>query len=309
MSDDQRVVLFIFAGREDNMRIQRPYLDRLLSEWPGLTVEVWNLTRNDHDDAYVRGLHDPDGRVIVRNDLHQGPNDWPIACRKRAVRPRWCGCPDCRPAPFEQVYRWYAERPDYADATFVKMDDDIVFIDTARFGDFLAELDAHPTAVVSASVVNNVVSAKHLPELRELVEREFRDLPTQRAWFDLHADDDFARVCHDWFLQNWPRVIADDYPPTRALPGERPSINVIAFTWETMGRLWSVMSSPRFARMGDEGSVCQNFLPRIVRGFTCAHLYFGPQRVRMTDEETDAYRARYAELSRLYLTPDEAETA
>src|SRR5690606_1059842 len=44
------ICLFIYAGREPNLRVQRPFLDRLLRDWPTLRVEYWNLTRNDEDD-------------------------------------------------------------------------------------------------------------------------------------------------------------------------------------------------------------------------------------------------------------------
>lgn len=310
--NDRRITLFVYAGREPNLVVQRPCLDRLLRDWPGLTVELWNLTRNDEDDAYVRGLHDPAARVIVRNELHQGKNDWPIGCRRRAKRQRWCGCRDCRPAPFEEPYRLYANDPSYAGSAFVKLDDDVVFLETDRFGDLFAVLDDHPNAVVSAGVVNNVVSAKHMPDLRRLIESVYPDLDSQKAWFDLHADGDFARISHDWFLREaetaWERGRDTIRTPDgtsavveRALPGERPSINCVAFTHATMQLLSATMHSPRFAKMGDEGSICQNFLPRIALSFRAAHLYFGPQRIQMTDEELDAYRARYADLIAEYL--------
>lgn len=297
--NDQRIVIVCFAGREVNMEVQWPSIARLLDLYPNATFEAWNLTRNESDNAYVRGLGAKHERVMVRNDLWPGDNDWPIGCRKKLKRPKWCGCKDCRPAPYEAVYAWYAERPAYSNAVFMKVDDDLLWLQTGTYAHVLEELAEHPHAVISACVVNNVVSAKHTPELRELIEGKFSPA-TERDWFMLHVDPEFARVSHDWLLDRGGSV---DGPreSVRALPGERPSINCISFTWPTMVRMAKVMGDPLFRRMGDEGTVCQNFLPRIVTSFQAAHLQFGPQRLGLPESEWDAIRQRYAEFGKEYL--------
>lgn len=296
------IVFFVFAGREPNMELQRPYIDRLLDLYPNAQYHVWNLTRNAEDDAYIRGLHDPERRVLVFNQL-QVPNTWPVGCRRKLKRPKWCGCKDCRPSPYEKVYEWYVGQDAYHDAVFVKLDDDIVFIETERFSEVLDVLAEHPNAVVSANVVNNVVSAKHDHELRQIIEDQVGPDASQKAWFDLHATAEFARDSHDWFLDNWQALTRSSrYPEVaRSLPGERVSINTICFTFPTLVRLDAVIRHPLFRRMGDEGAICNNFLPRITVTFRTAHLYFGPQRIAMTDAELDEYRRRYAEVAKGYL--------
>ena len=232
---DRRIVLFLFVGREKNLRVQMPYWHRLLADWPGLTIELWNMCRNEADDRFVRSL--AADRILVRNELYE-PNDWPKGlCRRRQARPRWCGCQECKPGQFERPYAIYADDPTYADALFVKADDDIMFWQTDTFGHLFETLDGHPNAVVSARVVNNVVSAKHTPGLREILEDRFAPA-TQREWFDLHMSAEFAEMCHDWFIDamhtGQVSTAWHDQPRhasfTRALPGERPSINTIAAT-------------------------------------------------------------------------------
>lgn len=290
--NDQRIILFVFAGREANLRTQRPSLDRLLAIHPRAEVHYFDMTRNDEDHAYVQTLHDPANRVHVRSELYE-PNDWPIGCRKKLRRPRWCGCRDCKPGQYEKVYALYAADESYADAILTKLDDDLVWFAAEHYGDVLSILAEHPNAVVSGNVVNNVVCAKHTPGLRGVIEHVFSP-ESQRDWFDLHADADFARISHEWFLRNGrPGDVRD----VRSLPGERPSINCVSFTHATMKRLAATMANPKFAKMGDEGSICQNFLPRIALRFVGAHLYFGPQRVNMTDAELDDLRAAYGALS------------
>lgn len=302
MTDPTRLTIFCFAGREENLRVQLPLVRRLLALYPNARYDVWNLSRNESDNRYVRSLHSPAGRIFVRNDLYS-PNDWPaIGCRAKLKRPRWCGCSECKPGEYEKVYATYAaEGQEATGDVLLKIDDDLVFMATERFGDVLAVLTEHPNAVVSGSVVNNVVCAKHDTGLRPLIEKQFR--PTsQKAWFDLHTNPDFARVSHNHFLQEWSLLLASSaLPPTRSLPGERLSINAIAFTYLTLERLHATIQNPRFRKLGDEGSIVHNFLPRIVPSFVACHLYFGRQRVAMSDEEVDAYRAAYAEVGREYL--------
>lgn len=297
---DQRAVVFIFAGREENLTIQRPYLDRLLTQWPNLSVEYWDLTRNESDHAFVQSLHDPAARVTVRSELYE-VNTWPIGCRRDLKRPRWCGCAKCKPGAYEKVYAAYAADESYADAVLVKMDDDILFIQTETFGHLVETVLEYPRAVASALVVNNVVSAKHDPLLRAVIESAL-DPTTQREWFDLHAQGEFAALCHGWFLRNAATLtLPQDRSVVRSLPGERCSINTIAFTHETCKRMAATMDNPLFRKMGDEGTVCQNFLPRIVTSFRTAHLQFGPQRVQIGGDEWDELRQRYRELAERYL--------
>lgn len=299
--NDARVIFIVFAGREENMEIARPYFDRLLSDYPRAELHLWNLTRNESDNQYVRSRHDPGARVYVWNDLWPGDNDWPKGvCRKKLRRPRSCGCDECRAAPYERVYAWYAKHPEYADAVLCKTDDDVLFFETKRFGDVLEALAEHPNAVFSANVINNVVSAKHYPTLRREVLSAWGPR-TQREWFDLHALPEFARLCHDWFLSGWRYWTQDTLSVVRTVPGERISINFIAFTYPTLLRMAKAMQHNAFHRIGDEGTVDQNFLPRIVRSFTVAHLQFGPQRVGLSDDVWDEYRRRYAELAKEYL--------
>lgn len=299
---DQRVIFIVFAGRECNMEVARPFFDRLLRDYPRAELHLWDLTRQESDHAYVQSRHDPENRTFVFSDLWPGDNTWPAnLCRKRLRRPRRCECRDCRPAPYEKVYHWYAERPEYADAVLCKTDDDVLFFETDRFGDVLESLAEHPNAVVSANVINNVVSAKHSPHLRGLIAERFNP-ESQRGWFDLHALPEFATLCHDWFLFGWRDLTAPSPREiVRTVPGERISINFIAFTYPTLQRMSAAMRNNAFKRIGDEGTVDQNFLPRIVRSFTVCHLQFGPQRVGLPEETWDEYRRRYAEVRDEYL--------
>lgn len=288
----KKIVLFVFAGRKANLEIQRPYIDRILDEYPQAEYHLWDLTRTPEDGEYVRSLDGQhEGRVRVLTQLHDGH---PIQCRNT----RRCRCIVHRP-PYEKPFEYYANDRSYRDAMFVKLDDDVLFLETKRFGDLLVYLDFHPNAVFSANVVNNVVCAKHDKELREKLEHSYA-VESDKEWWLLHTDADFARACHSWFLDNWRRLTKANrkVAPSRALPGEFVSINCIAFTHPTMKRISSAIG--REGRLGDEGAV-DRLLPRIATGFRVAHLTFGPQDKAMSPAELDDLRSQYAALSKEYL--------
>lgn len=314
--NEQKIIFFVFAGREENMELQWPYINRLLEIYPNAEYHVWDLTRNEADHAYVQALCIKHDRVKVFSHLWPGRNNVTF-CRKKLAKPRWCNCVGCRPAPFEKVYEFYAADQStytsthdfgstevttspYANTVFVKLDDDIVFIETERFNEVLGLLAANPTRVVSANVVNNVVSAKHDPDLRPRIEKAFRP-QTFKAWFDLHAEAEYANLSHRWFLDNAEDLL-DPHRPVeseRSLPGERMSINFIAMNFATLCRVNAVVEA-QHSKLGDEGAINHNFLPWITVSFRVAHLYFGPQRVHMEDQ-IEELRLRYANLSKEYL--------
>lgn len=295
-----RIILVCFAGREANLEVQRPFIDRILETYPTAEMHYWDLTRTPEDAEYLRSLDGAhEGRVSVLGHLHPGH---PIRCKHSGINTRTrCGCIIHKP-PYEKPYEFYAGDKSYSDAVFVKLDDDVLFMETDRFGDLLDALEKHPSAVVSANVVNNVVCAKHDPVVRELAMRSF--LPaTNKDWWWLHTEPEFARLSHEWFLANWSDLTQGRYNVAshaldRSLPGEFVSINMIAFTHPTMRRISAAIG--REGRLGDEGAV-DRLLPRIASTFRAAHLTFGPQDKAMKPAELDVLRARYAAVAKEYL--------
>ena len=294
-----KIVLFVFAGRRVNLDIQRPYLDRLLDQHANAELHLWDLTRTPEDAEYVRAQSSP--RVRVLTHLHPGH---PIECRAIGSGRRGCECMVHRP-PYEQPYAWYVERDEYADAVFVKLDDDVLFIETDRFNNLLDAVVENPRAVVSANVVNNVVCAKHEGDLSISIKHRFKvgdpnDPANDRAWWHLHTDPDFARFSHSWFLDNRDALTTGrERRLVRSRPGEKISINTIAFNHATLKRMVGMIQ--REPKLGDEGAI-DRMLPHIAQGFRVAHLTFGPQDKAMTLGELDDLRNGYAAVAKEYLT-------
>ena len=85
------VILFVFAGRKQNMELQLPLVRRIITEHPNVQYHVWNLSRNDDDNHYLRAIEGE--RITVLNDYF-------------GIAP-WLG--------FNAIYRHYAHNPKYRD--------------------------------------------------------------------------------------------------------------------------------------------------------------------------------------------------
>lgn len=252
------------------MELQLPLVERILAENPGVEYHVWNLARTADDGAFVRSLAGE--RITVINDMY-GDSSW---------------------SRFDDVYRHYSTSK-WSECLFVKLDDDVVFIETDRFPHFIDAVESHPGTVVSANVVNNGACTATIPGLWD----RFCELGI--PLLDVHRSSAYATACHEYFLGNWRSIVGR---PVIALPTrEWLSINMIGFDWAALGQIAAqvgTLTPPEIAGrhfgqtlLGDEGMV--NLLPRvIVDGFTAAHLSFGPQRI--DDAKLESWRRGYARI-------------
>jgi hypothetical protein len=268
------VVLFCFAGRTPNMRLNVPLVRRILEEHPDTRCDIWNLARNQLDAIYLQTV--AGGRIRVLNDF------W----RNRA---------------YEAVYRHYAQ-PEYRDCLFAKFDDDVVFMQTERFGDFIGAVKANPGTVVSPLVINNGASTRVEPGLW----RGYKALGI--PLLEVHTDVRFAEMAHQYFFDHHAEVLGR--PVQLINTDDWVSINMIGFDHLVVRRMARRLEGPsprRIAgrdftatdRLGDEGAA--NLFPRkILQGFTVAHLGFGPQEPSV--EQFERWRENYARIGANYLT-------
>lgn len=275
MTTGANVIIFAFHGRQANVELQMPFIRRILEEHPSATFESWNFTRTASDYAYLQTL--AGDRITVRNEFHgEG-------------LPRW-----------GDVFRHYA-KPEFRDTIFFKLDDDVAFLESKRFNELVAAVQAHPRTIVSAETVNNGASTPHNYDLL----REFVKL--QIPLLDVHLSNRFAEIAHQYFHDEWEGLIWDR---VKAEPTDDwLSINAIGLDHEAIkfvGSQEGGMSLPHIAGrdwapgsvLGDEGAC--NMLPRIIlKGFIAAHLTFGPQVA--TPEQLKRWRTWYAEIAEEYL--------
>jgi hypothetical protein len=271
--------MFCFAGRRPNMELQLPFVRRILAENPDVEYHIWNLARDHDDNLWLRTIT---GKRITVFSEHYGVDPW-----KR----------------FDEVYRHYAT-DGYRGHLFVKLDDDVVFLETRRFGCFLNMVEAHRDSVISAQVVNNGACTRLTPGLWAGLSRLHIPL------LDVHKNHRYAAMCHLYFAEHWSDMIDQPVEPRRI--DDWLSINAIGYDWNMAKRFAELLGTPsprtiagrsfnRLARLGDEGMV--NTLPRVMcQGFVAAHLTFGPQEKLMAAAHLNDFRARYAEIGEKYLT-------
>lgn len=266
-------ILFAFWGRRANVELQLPFIHRILNQNPDVRFEGWNLARTDTDNDYLRRLGDDFAdaeRFSIRSDhVDDG---------------------------FNAVWRHYAANP-FRRETFVKLDDDVVFIETDRFGEFVAAID--DDSVLSASVVNNGACTARVG-----LGRSFAVLDIDLL--DVHESNEYAVRCHQHMHTNWRTIIRR--PGDVAETADWLSINLIGYSW-AIGRLIASRLGTRsqrviagrdcrrWRRLGDEGAA--NLLPRRIHPMLAAHLGFGPQNV--TDAQAHAWRNAYTRIRDDYL--------
>jgi hypothetical protein len=294
---DQRVILFVFAGRQPNLELQLPLVRRILAENPNVEYHVWNFTRNDSDREFVKNIAGE--RITVFNGTDAG-----FASPAPTGDGAQFGANEHNAA-----YRHYSQ-PGFKDHVFVKVDDDIVFLETARWPAFIATIQANPESVCIANIVNNGASTPITPGIWK------RYQTLQMPLLDIHMSGKFADLVHTYFFDNTNNMLNQ---PVELIPTEDwTSINCVGYTHDTLTYVLKQIGTPQPAYLagrpmhgwgrvfGDEG-VFQT-LPRIiVKGFTAAHLTFGPQNP--TDRQLAVWREKYHELGDNYLNSNPVQWA
>ena len=274
---DRPVILFMFAGRRQNMRVNLPLIRRIVEENPRVQFDIWNLARSAEDAEWLKPLTGERTRVL---NYFAGP---------RADR------------RLNKVWQHYANRQ-YQDHLFVKIDDDVVFIDTDKFGEFVDQVELNPERILSAEVVNNGACTEFMPELWQQFLK--LDIPL----LDVHESNKYATFAHEFMFDNWRDLVAR---PTGLADIETwLSINFIGLDWRMLALLNNQIGrrSPEWiadrqwrpgSRVGDEGAA--NLFPRsVMTGFTVGHLGFGPQK--LTARQETSWCKGYAKIAELYLS-------
>lgn len=275
ISVSEPTIFFMFAGRRGNLEVNFPLIRQILDGNPNVEFHLWNLARVPSDTKYIDSISGE--RIVV--------------C-KLAARAGY--------RYLNHVWQHYTN-PKFSGYRFVKIDDDVVFLETERFSSFLDAVESNPETVVSANTVNNGACTPINPGLW----KGFTDLDI--PLLDVHESNAYAKMAHEYFLDNWSDLLEQSVDVIRT--EDWLSINLIGMHWPMLCRIAALIGtrSPReiagrswgpSSRVGDEGAV--NMLPRaVVQGFTVSHLGFGPQK--LTEQQEDDWRTRYAQIAEKYL--------
>lgn len=289
------VILFVFAGRQPNLELQIPMVQRILAEHPTVEYHVWNFARNDADRAFIKTI------AGERTTVFNGP----AATGYESPIPTGVdGAMQFGANEHNAAYNHYADKR-FGEHLFVKLDDDIVFLETARFGKFVEAIDTHRGSSLVANIVNNGACTPLIPGIWDGFTR------LRVPLLDIHMSNAYAEMCHT-FIHTHPEKVLDQ--PIELVPTEDwLSINAVGYSWSFLRYILATIGTrhpPYLAgrnmrgwgkRFGDEG-VFQTQRRIVMKGFTAAHVSFGPQDP--TDEQLTRWRARYAALAANYLAAE-----
>lgn len=133
------VILFCPAGRQSVLSIQLQYMKKLLHLPIIHEYHIWNVSWNEQDSAYLSTLEAIHPKIKIKTTPYSGSS--------RAS--------DTASKQFSYFLHDYYKHEQYKDYIFVKLDDDIVFIDNDMFERFIEGRRNSTSFLYSANIINN----------------------------------------------------------------------------------------------------------------------------------------------------------
>lgn len=271
---ERKVIMTCFAGRKHNLEVLFPYVDKLIDTNQIAEFHLWNFTRIANDDEWLK-INVPQHKGFSLIHVHN-KGSW------------------------TEYYKYYTQSK-FPNSIIIKCDDDIVYIDTDAFSNFIKERssDKH-TLLMFPSIVNNGVCAYHQQRLG-LIDASFgEELPYDIFNGKLWSSGKLCSKLHQYFIDNvsaWTLKSSAKTPATiQHKIGDRISINFFAILSEDLF-LYDLLTTPY---PDDEHELTTVLPPKIGRyhsiymPMTVAHLAFYQQRSTGLDEP-DMIK-RYTEL-------------
>lgn len=264
----RRVILSVFAGRESCMTALNAYVARLMQMGLVHDYHAWNFAKQPSDEAWLRRTFPevPQERVGMPGE------------------PRTCLVPVADRKKWGEYYQHYTKER-YPNSIVIKCDDDIVFIDTRRFADFIrTRAQRKDVLFMFPTIINNEICAWYqqlaglLPEER-VGRMRYHPVGFGSLWDDGHK----TQRLHDFFLSD-PDGFCDR---AASLPADarvqlmkindRISVNFFAVLSEDL-------DAYQMVGWDDEKDLSQVIPGRVAKpigidsGLTVAHLAFFRQR-------------------------------
>jgi hypothetical protein len=277
-------ILIVFAGREYCMELQIPYIIKILEKYPTSEYHIWNFARNEFDNEYLNSLPNIHERIKIFNDHYEGPNEVTKCIKKPNTL---CNCSKCRVGKWIEPYKYYSN-PSFKEKIFIKLDDDIVYIDLNGFNDYLLSIYNNPNHVISANVINNGTCALYDPIINKYVSQYIH---TINEWPSLCTNLEFLSISHDLFFSN--QYTKED----KLIPNKQKklSINTIGFNYNMIYKMSNIFhKSPNAS--SDEKIFNSHSQMFIYQNFITSHLHFSDQNALMSDELKSKYIKKYKEL-------------
>lgn len=198
----------------------------------------------------------------------------------------------------------------YPDTVLVKGDDDIVYIDTSTFRQFIQARVANPNALlVFPGIINNAIVAYYHQKLGVLPEADVGELPYEPFQGRLWASAELCDKVHRYFIQNRDAVLTRAHGIKNHIThkcGDRFSINMFSILSKDLGIFQEICKLPALPpcfSVDDEQHLSVTMSKNMNRDHLCVpqcvvvHLSFYKQVEQGLDE--DGLRADYHKISLL----------
>jgi hypothetical protein len=169
---------------------------------------------------------------------------------------------------WSEYYKYYSHNT-FTNATIIKCDDDIVYIDLERLPDFLSYVKKTDKLMVYANTINNGVSA-YYQQLNGLIPKQLGDFeyPNKGRCGTLWGSASKATALHKFFISNIDNFIKHTSEKKTVAIKHRYSINFFAMT----GKNWQVVKN--FGNGDDEGFIEKLKNRVLYEEFFVSHLSF-----------------------------------
>lgn len=234
----KKVILTCFAGRREYLEIQVRYIVKLLDAYDYIEYyDIWNFSWSDEDISYVESLISLHPKIRIKH-----APDYGKASRGNQVASK----------QFAYYFTEAYNSEHYKDYLFIKIDDDVVYVDLLQFNSFIqtAASDSEHF-LISANVINS----------------------------DLRLND--PTPLHEEFFTKIADILQDGLNEEFSNE-ERLSINFVAWSGEYLDDIKKEFSNGIGA--DDEWRLCHTLAKRlgkqnlIVTPFKVVHFNFGNQQ-------------------------------
>jgi len=264
-----QVILTCFAGRQANMEIGLQYTDKLYAQGDIDEFHIWDFARDECD------------RIWLPSVAKNRPYIKFITSEKKL---KW-----------SDYYTYYTEGR-FPNHVIVKIDDDIIFLDTKQFALYIQKTLQYQDEclMMFPSIVNNGVCA-YYQQQHGYIPISVGEFPYDCFCGKLWDSGPLCQNLHSYFTNNWKDWIQKSRDSNRLIVhqiGNRISINFFAVTSKNL-RIFELVQYREDEHVLSVEATARYRKPLFIdEGFTVAHLTFCRQRETGADEPKirDMYR-------------------
>ena len=194
-------------------------------------------------------------------------------------------------ATFKNWYESYKFYLNYDFEIFLKIDDDIIYIDLNRFDEYIYFIRNNKKINITIpNLINHAVSFFYnykyglLP--KNILETKYLNKNSSLEFYDYYTDGKQAEIIHKYFLNNKFKFINNNIESIN-LNGQKPSICMFGILKENFIKVYKTSEIEKIYKKKNENNQIINFEDEVYTyqlknnyffpKFICVHYQFGPQ--------------------------------